>query len=365
MGLKCGIIGVANTGKTTLFNCISNTKAEVSEAAFNNSKPNISIINVPDPRLIDLEKLQPTEKVTPATVEIVDIPGLTKSSEGNGVSGNKFLADIRNTDALVHVLRCFDAPALPHVEGPVDPVRDMDTVNLELQVKDLESVEKKLEKTEKLVRAGNKQVMKEYETLQIFKKHLESFKPARTAPVSDDDRTLVADLCLLSDKPVIYVCNVDEQSATSGNHYVKKVKEAVSNEDIEILVVAAALEAEIAELDDQDERLMFLSGYGLDEPGVNRLVRAAYRMLKLQTFFTIGPDEIRGWTIKMNTIARQAAGAIHSDIERGFIRAEVIKYNDFITLGSEAKCKAAGKLMVEGKNYMVEDGDLMCFRFNV
>ena len=365
MGLQCGIIGVTNTGKTTLFNCLSESKAESSSFAFSSSKSNLGIVNVPDSRLDRLAELVKPQKVVHATVEIVDIPGLTKgSSKGEGV-GNQFLADIRNTDALIHVLRCFDDDNLPHIEGSVDPVRDKETVDLELQVKDLESVEKKILRLEKLVKAGDKDARHGIEVLQIYREHLENFQGARTAPVEEKDRKYIQDLFLLTNKPVIYVCNVDESSAVTGNAYVNAVKEAVKDEETEVMVIAAGLEAEIAELEKEEDRIAFLEDIGLEEPGVNRLVRSAYSMLNLQSFFTAGPKEVRAWTIRKGMTAPQAAGAIHSDLERGFIRAEMMKFENFDRLGSEHACKEAGKLSLEGKNYIVEDGDILHIRFNV
>ncbi|NQU79966.1 MAG: redox-regulated ATPase YchF [Bacteroidetes bacterium] len=365
MALNCGIIGITNTGKTTLFNCISPVKGEITNFAFSATKSNIGIIKVPDPRLQELEKFQPTEKIVPTTVEIVDIPGLTKGSGRGGGVGNKFLNDIRNADALIHLLRCFDEKNLPHTEGSVDPVRDLETIELELQIKDLESVEKKLEKIEKMARSGDKDAGKNAEVLRIIKNHLENFQPARSLELSDEENKYAEDLFLLTAKPVMYVCNVDEKSAVSGNLYVDKVKEALKEEEAEILVIAAGLEAEIAELEEKNDRNDFLDDIGLSEPGVNKFVRIAYKLLNLRTFFTIGPDEIRAWTIKEGANAWKAAGVIHSDLERGFIRAEVMKYDDFVFLGSEHKCREAGKLHIEGKNYIVEDGDILFIRFNV
>ncbi len=365
MALNCGIIGVTNTGKTTLFNCISSTRAESSAYAFSSNRSNLGVVNVPDPRLYELASLIKPPKTTPATVEIVDIPGLTKgSSHGEGI-GNQFLGDIRNTDALIHVLRCFDDDELTHIEGTVDPVRDMETVDLELQVKDLESVEKKIEKLSKIAKAGDKDAGRGVEALQVFKEHLESMQPVRTAEVEEAERKYIEDLFLLTAKPVMYVCNVDEASAVSGNNYVKQVREALADSDPEILVIAAGLESEIAELEDEEDRQVFLQDAKLTEPGVNRLVRSAYSMLNLISFFTGGPKEVRAWTIRRGMQALQAAGTIHSDMERGFIRAEVIKYGDFIALGSENACRDAGKLAVEGKQYIVEDGDVIFVRFNV
>lgn len=365
MGLQCGIIGVTNTGKTTLFNCLSDTKAESSTFAFSSNKSNLGVVNVPDPRMEKLTELEKPLKTIYATVDIVDIPGLTRgSSKGEGV-GNQFLSDIRNTDALIHVLRCFDDDSLPHVDGSVNPVRDKETVDLELQVKDLESVEKKIIRLEKLIKTGDKDAKRGVEVLNIYKQHLENFESARTAPVEEKDKVYIQDLFLLTAKPVIYVCNVDESSAVNGNDYVDQVKEAVKDEDTEVLVIAAGLEADISELDEEEDRKAFLEDVGLTEPGVNRLVRLAYSMLNLQSFFTVGPKEVRAWTIKKGMTAPQAAGVIHSDLERGFIRAEMMKYDDFERLGSEHACKEAGKLSLEGKNYIVEDGDILHIRFNV
>jgi GTP-binding protein YchF len=365
MALQCGIIGITNVGKTTIFNCISNTKGETNAFAFSATKSNMGIVQVPDPRLYELEKHQTTDRIVHTTVEIVDIPGLAKgSNKGEGV-GNKFLGDIRNTDALIHVLRCFDNDALPHIDGSVDPVRDLETIDLELQVKDLESVEKKIERLERAARAGDKDAKRGLEVLNNYREHFENFSNARTLDVKDDDRKFVDDLFLLTMKPVMYVCNVDEKSATDGNAYVEKVKDFLKGKDAEILVIAGAIEAEIAELENNDDRIAFLKDAGLSEPGVDKLVRAAYKMLNLQTFFTVGQMEIRAWTIKRGMTAPQAAGVIHSDLERGFIRAEVMKYHDFVSLGSEHACKDAGKFYVEGKNYTVGDGDILHIRFNV
>jgi GTP-binding protein YchF len=365
MALNCGIIGITNTGKTTLFNCISNTRAESSSFAFSSNKSNLGIINVPDPRLEQLSAIVGPPKTTHATVEIVDIPGLTKgSSHGEGI-GNQFLGDIRKTDALIHVLRCFDNDQLPHIDGTVDPVRDMETIDLELQVKDLESVEKRMEKLEKAAKGGEKEARKGLEVLGSIKDHLESFQSIRTASVNPADKKFIDDLFLLTAKPVMYVCNVDEASAVTGNDHVERVRNALARQDAEILVIAAGLESEIAELEDEEDRKAFLQDAGLSEPGVDRLVRSAYNMLNLISFFTTGPKEVRAWTIQRGSTAPQAAGTVHSDMERGFIRAEVIKFQDYIDLGSESACRDAGKLAVEGKQYIVEDGDVIFIRFNV
>ncbi len=364
MALNCGIIGLTNTGKTTIFNCMSNTKAESSSYAFSATKSNIGVVDVPDRRLYELNKLLPADKLVPATVEIVDLPGLAKgASHGEGV-GNKFLADVQQTDALIHVLRCFDNDNLPHIEGSVDPVRDLEIVDFELQVRDLELVARKLQRLEKLAKTGNKEAKKGIEVLTVYKEHLENFGNAGTAPVEDGDEQYIHDLLLLTAKPVIYVCNVDDASAVSGNAYVEKVK-AVLPEDAKVLIIAGELEAEIAELEDEEDRKAFLEDAGLKEPGVDKLVRAAYDVLNLQSFFTIGKTENRAWTIRKGMTAPQAAGVIHSDLERGFIRAEVMKYDDFIRYGSEQAVKEAGKFHVEGKNYVVEEGDIIHIRFNV
>ena len=365
MALKCGIIGVANVGKSTLFNCMSSTRVETSSFAFTSSKSNMGVVNVPDPRLYNLENFQPTEKVIPATVDIVDIPGLTKgASQGEGV-GNKFLSDIRNTDALIHVLRCFDDEQLSHIDGSVDPVRDIETINLELQVKDLESVEKKIERLARTAKSGDKDARQGVEVLEKYRAHLEDFQNARTLEVSEIEWTHVKDLSLLTNIPMIYVCNVEDEAALTGNAYVEKVKEFLAEEDTEILVLAARLESEIAELEDESDRNDFLDDAGLDEPGVNKLIRSAYSRLNLVSFFTVGPKEIRAWTIRKGALAPEAAGAIHSDLQRGFIRAEVMKYEEFISLGSEQACKEHGKLAVEGKKYVVKEADILHILFNV
>jgi len=365
MALECGIIGITNVGKTTIFNCLSNTKGETNAFVYSATKSNIGVVQVPDPRLYELEKHQVTERIVHTTVEIVDIPGLAKgSNKGEGV-GNKFLGDIRNTDALIHVLRCFDDELLPHIDGSVNPVRDIETVDLELQVKDLESVEKKIQRLERAAKTGDKDAKHGVEVLTRFKDHFEEFNNARTLAIKDEYKKHIDDLFLLTRKPVIYVCNVDEKSAVSGNHYVDSVREFLKGKDAEILIIAGKTEAEIAELENKEDRLAFLKDAGLVEPGVDKLVRAAYKMLNLLTFFTVGPKEIRAWTIKKGMTAPLAAGVIHSDLERGFIRAEVMRYNDFITLGTEHACKEAGKFYIEGKNYVVQDGDILHIRFNV
>ncbi|MCF8303794.1 MAG: redox-regulated ATPase YchF [Bacteroidales bacterium] len=366
MALTCGIVGLTNTGKTALFNCISNTKAETTNYAFSATKSNIGNIEVPDHRLYEIDKRIKAAKVVPTTVEIVDLPGLAKgASQGEGV-GNKFLADIQQTNAIIHVLRCFDDENLPHVEGSIDPVRDKEIIDLELQVRDADLVDRKIERLDKVAKSGDKEAKKAIEVLKVYQKHFEEFKPARTAPVSDDDRKYVKDLSLLTEKPVLYVCNVDDESAVTGNHYSDQVKEVVkSEEDSSVLVVAAQTEAEIAELEDENDRNEFLKDVGLEEPSVNKVIRYAYDLLNLETFFTAGPKEVRAWTVRKGSTAPEAAGVIHSDLQRGFIRAEVMSYDDFIKYGSEQACKEAGKLRVEGKSYIVKDGDILHIRFNV
>ncbi len=366
MGLKCGIVGLPNVGKSTLFNCLSNAKAQAANFPFCTIEPNIGVITVPDERLNKLEELVKPQRIVPTTVEIVDIAGLVKgASKGEGL-GNQFLANIRETDAILHVVRCFDDPNVVHVDGSVNPVRDKETIDFELQIKDLEAIDKKIQRIEKIARVGNdKDAKKAYDVLQIFKKHLESGHAARSAPVQPEDFQYVADLFLLTAKPVLYVCNVDEKSVLTGNKYVDAIRESVKNENAEILIIAAAIEAEIAQLDSFEERQMFLADLGLTESGVAKLIKAAYRLLSLQTYFTAGEKEVRAWTITKGMTAPQAAGVIHTDFEKGFIRAEVISYDDFVHYGSEQACKENGKLSVEGKEYVVNDGDVMHFRFNV
>lgn len=363
MPLRCGIIGLANSGKTTIFNCISNTRAEVHKAAFGGTKSNLGVMNVPDSRLKTIDDLIHSAKIVPTTVEMIDIPGLTKG--GSQSEGNKFLSDIRNVDALIYVIRCFDDPLLPHAEGSVDPVRDMQTVDLELQIRDLESVEKKILKMEKMAKTGDKDAKRGLEVLSVMKEHLESFKPVRTAPVSKEDKRFSEDLFLLTEKPVLFVCNVDENSAVNGNDYSSRFIDAISDQNAEVLIVAGKLEAEIAELESEEDRAIFLADAGLSEPGVNRMVRSAFHLLDLQVFFTAGPKEVRAWTIRKGMTAPQAAGVIHSDLERGFIRAEVMKYDDFIKYKTEHACRENGKLFIEGKNYVIADGDILHIRYNV
>ncbi|TSA26102.1 MAG: redox-regulated ATPase YchF [Bacteroidetes bacterium] len=358
MPLRCGIIGIAGSGKTTLFNSLSSHRATPGSVM----KANMGTMVVPDHRLSGIDQFVRAAKVIPTTVEMVDIPGLAKGGTG---LGSQFLSEIRNVDALIHVLRCFDDPLNPHIEGSVDPVRDRETVDLELQIRDLESVEKKILRLEKIAKSGDKEARRGIDVLLRLKSHLESFQSARTAAVNPEDRKFMDDLFLLSDKPVMYVCNVDDDAAVSGNGYSIRFLESLNGEAVEVLILAARLEAEIAELDEEEDRQAFLDDAGLHEPGINRLVRSAFHLLDLQTFFTACPKEVRAWTITRGMTAPEAAGVIHSDMERGFIRAEVIKSEDFIRLGSEHACRDAGKLMVEGKNYIVRDGDMLHIRFNV
>ncbi|NTE00629.1 redox-regulated ATPase YchF [Agrobacterium tumefaciens] len=366
MALQCGIVGLPNVGKSTLFNCLSNAKAQAANFPFCTIEPNVGVITVPDDRLTKLAELVKPNKVQPNTIEIVDIAGLVKgASKGEGL-GNQFLGNIRATNAIIHVLRCFDDGNVIHVDGSVDPIRDKEIIDTELQLKDLDTVDKRIQKVEKMAKTGgDKDAKRTYEILSIVKTHLENGKSIRTAALAQDDFDFIEDLGLLTQKPVMYVCNVDEASVVTGNKYVDLVKASVADERAEVLVISAKIESEIAELESYEERQEFLADLGLDESGVNKLIRAAYKLLNLYTYFTAGVQEVRAWTITKGFTAPQAAGVIHTDFEKGFIRAEVIKYNDFVTLGSENACKDAGKLGVEGKTYVVEDGDIMHFRFNV
>jgi GTP-binding protein YchF len=365
MGLKCGIVGLPNVGKSTLFNALTSAKALAANYPFATKEPNLGVITVPDKRLDKLAELVSPQKVLPTTVEILDIAGLIKgASKGEGL-GNQFLANIREVDAILHVVRCFKDDNVVHVEGRIDPIGDRDTINTELMLKDLETIEKNIAKVEKKAKSGDKSDMKKYDVYKGVLGHVEAGNMARTFETDEEGKEIIKQMFLLTSKPVLYVCNVDENSVLTGNSYTQQFMESIQNENAEAILISAAIEADIIELEDWEERKMFLEEMGLEEPGVNRVIQSAYQLLDLITYFTAGEKEVRAWTIRKGTKAPGAAGVIHSDFEKGFIRAEVIHYEDFVKYGSEKSVKEAGKLSVEGKDYTIEDGDVLHFLFNV
>lgn len=366
MGLQCSIVGLPNVGKSTLFNCLSSAKAQAANFPFCTIEQNVGVVNVPDDRLTQLAEIDKPKRVIPATVEIVDIAGLVAgASKGEGL-GNKFLANIRETSAIIHVLRCFDDGNVTHVNSTIDPVRDKEIIDTELQLKDLETIDNRLAKSEKQAKLGNDKAMqKQVEVMHKCRDFIAQGRSARDLELDEEERELLRDLQLLTMKPTLYVCNVDVDSAATGNDYVRAVEKAIAGEDARLLVIAAQMEAEIAELESYEERQMFLNEMGLKESGGAKLIKAAYSLLRLETYFTTGPDETRAWTFTRGIKAPEAAGIIHTDFQKGFIRAEVIKYADYVKLRSESACRDAGKIGVEGKDYVVKDGDIMHFRFNV
>ncbi|MEP5614000.1 MAG: redox-regulated ATPase YchF [Cyclobacteriaceae bacterium] len=365
MGLQCGIVGLPNVGKSTLFNALSNAKAEAANFPFCTIEPNVGVITVPDERLDVLKELVNPQKVIPTVMEFVDIAGLVKgASKGEGL-GNQFLANIREVDAIIHVIRCFEDENIVHVAGKVNPAEDKEVIDTELQLKDLESVEKRIQRVEKIAKSGDKDAKAEFDVLAAFKVHLESGQNARALKMEKEQRIWIKELQLLTDKPIIYVANVDEESVITGNEWSKALEQNTADEDTQVILVSAAIEAQIAEFDDAEEKEMFLEEYGLKESGLNRLIKASYELLDLVTYFTAGEQEVRAWTIKRGWKAPQAASVIHTDFEKGFIKAEVIKLESYQEFKTEAGCREAGKLAIEGKEYLVQDGDIMHFRFNV
>jgi ribosome-binding ATPase len=365
MGLKCGIVGLPNVGKSTLFNALTSAKALAANYPFATKDPNVGVITVPDDRLDKLANLVNPQKLIPTTIEILDIAGLIKgASQGEGL-GNQFLANIREVDAIIHVVRCFDDDNIVHVDGSVNPSRDKEIIDTELLLKDIETVEKRIDKLKKQSKSADKQILRHLSIAEKIKAELDKGIQARDLPLDEEEMELMKDMMLLTSKPVVYVCNVDDNSVEKGNAYTEAFRKTLEKEKSEIIFVCAGIEAEIADFESKEERVEFLKELGFSEPGTNKVIRSAYSLLDLITYFTAGEKEVRAWTIQKGTKAPQAAGVIHSDFEKGFIRAEVIHYDDFINYGSEAKVKEAGKMNVEGKEYVVLDGDVMHFRFNV